>query len=170
MKLVLIEILLLFCALGFATQAHAQSISPSYPGFNLSDWPEDFKRQLFAIAPDLENKKFSEQQINDLLKRLSENINFTQLSVAEKNGQLFLIGTINSTISVIDIRNVSAMSVDEAKEILSLQLEEANIESKVNLQIEKLLNEYRNRGYRQTSATFAYENLQTGQRKIDHSN
>lgn len=143
----------------------AQSAS-TYPAFNFSDWPEDFKNQLFSVSPELENNRFTENQLNDILKRLSENINFTQLSIAEKNGQLFLIGTINSTVQAIELRNLSAMPIEEAKEILSLQLEEANIESKVNLQIEKLLNEYRNRGFRQTSATFTYENLQTGQRKL----
>lgn len=166
MRIALIQLLLFMGLLGFTAQVGAQSTTPTYPGFNLSDWPEDFKKQLFVIAPELESKKFSEQQLNEMLKRLSENINFTQLSIAEKNGQLFLLGTINSTISLIEIRNISAMSAEEAKEILALQLEEANIESKVNLQIEKLLNEYRNRGYRQTSATFTYENLQTGQRKL----
>ena len=153
---------LILFAFGITSNALAQS----YPGFNLSDWPEDFKKQLFAAAPDLENKKFTEQQLNDLLKRLSENIYFTQLSIVEKDNQLFLLGTINSTVQAIEIRNLEAMPIDEAKEVLSLQLDEANNESKVNLQIEKLLNEYRNRGYRQTRATFSYESLQTGQRKL----
>ena len=141
-------------------------LGETYPAFNLSDWPDDFKKQLFSAAPELENTKFTEQQLNSLLKRLSENLNFTQLSIAEKDYQLFLIGSINSTIQSIELRNVMAIPNDEAKEILSLQLDEANIESKVNLQIEKLLNEYRNRGYRKTTATFSYENLQTGQRKL----
>ena len=166
MRITLLKILfvnlLILSFLGLGQFAHAQT----YPAFNLSDWPQDFKKQLFVAAPELENKKFTEQQLNDMLKRLSENISFTQLSIVEKDGQLFLLGTINSTVQAIEIRNTSAMPIDEAKEILALQLEEANVESKVNLQIEKLINEYRNRGFRQTSATFTYENLQTGQRKL----
>jgi outer membrane protein insertion porin family len=142
------------------------TFAETYPAFNFSDWPEDFKKQLFTIAPELQNLKFTELELNGLLKRLSENLNFTQLSIAEKNGQLFLIGSINSTIQSIDLRNVTSIPSDEAKEILSLQLDEANIESKVNLQIEKLLNEYRNRGFRKSTATFSYENLQTGQRRL----
>lgn len=162
MNSIIFKLFLLINLLGFGPLAAAQT----YPAFNLSDWPQDFKKQLFSAAPELGNKMFTEQQLNDMLKRLSENINFTQLSIVEKDEQLFLLGTINSTVQVIEIRNTSALALDEAKEILALQLEEANIESKVNLQIEKLINEYRNRGFRQTSATFTFENLQTGQRKL----
>lgn len=140
--------------------------SEKYGAFNFREWPEDIRLRIVEIAPEVLNPSFTDEQIDLLLKKISEQMSFTKLSVVSLNSELYLVGTMNATIQRIDLTGVNALGEEAAREILALSMTDAAIENKVTFQLEKLISEYRSQGYRKTTVKYRYEPLQTGQRRL----
>lgn len=137
-----------------------------FGAFNFREWPDDIKNRIVEIAPEILQPTFTEAEIDQILRKVSEQMSFTKLSVVSLNSELYLVGSMNATIQIIDILGVSALGEEAAREVLSLSLADASVETKVTLQLEKLVSEYRRLGYRKTTVRYRYEPLQTGQRRL----
>lgn len=118
------------------------------PGFNLSDWPPDIIAPLTKKYPALLKKSLTPEEISQLIKNVHRELKFTQLKVVEKEGELYLVGTLNSKVEAITFTGLKELDEDEALEILAINLSEAQDENKVAAGLERLTNYYRNIGYR----------------------
>jgi outer membrane protein assembly complex protein YaeT len=144
----LVKVKNLLCSLLFAAATQPAFAADNYPAFNLKDWPPDIIAPLTKKYPALLKKSFTQEEISQLIKDVHRELNFTQLKVVEKEGELFLVGTLNSKVEAITFAGLKELDEDEALEILAVNLSEAQDDNKVAAGMERLTNYYRNIGYR----------------------
>lgn len=142
------------------------ALAQIYPAFNLKDWPPDIITPLTKKHPALLNKSFTQEEISQLLKAIHRNLNFNQLKVVEKNGELFLVGTLSSKVEAIAFTGLKEIDEEEASEILAVNLSEAQDENKVAAGIERLSNYFKNIGYRKAQITSRIINKGTTTRDL----
>lgn len=126
---------------------------PTYPAFNLKDWPPDIIAPLTKKYPALLQKSLTAEEISQLLKDIHKELNFTQLKVVEKEGELYLVGTLNSKVESIRFTGLKEIDEDEALEIFAVNVNEAQDENKVAIGLERLTNYFKNAGYRKAQIT-----------------
>ncbi len=160
MSLKWIFILLLFMV------SALQASDTTYPAFNLNEWPQDIKDNLIKKIPELQNKSFGLEELNQILKKAHRELNFDQANIQTDQKNLYLVGTISSKIEKIEFKNLVDLDETEALEIMSLSLLSASQENKVIAAADKLQNFLRNSGYRKTRVEFSYVTQVNGQRLL----
>jgi len=138
-----------------------------YPEFNFNDWPKDVIEPLKNKVPELLNKKFTEEELNQIIKKVHFELNFDSLKIVEKNNRLYLVGQMSQKIEAIQFNGLKELDYDEATEISGLNFADASNEQKVSSAIEKLQNYYRNKGYRKAVITHQYISRKTTSRDLN---
>jgi len=161
--------LLLFVSLAISLQhvvAAENSNDKVYPAFNFSDWPNDVIEPLKAKLPELTKTKFSDQDLDLIIKKVHQELNFDSLKIVEKYNRLYLVGQMSQKIELIQFNNLKDLDYDDAIELTGLNLVEAAQEPKVLAAIEKLQSYYRNRGYRKALVSYRYESIRSIARNL----
>lgn len=152
MKLILGMFLILFSFKSFAQD------KLTYPEFNLTEWPIEVRKSFDQMLPEIKNKSFTENELNNILKKVNSLYSFDNLKIIEKDKQLYLIGTLTSKVADLVFNSDSSdLNSDELKSVITLSLEDAENENKVIQSIEKLKSYFKNLGYRNSKINFKYE-------------
>lgn len=146
-----------------SADTHTEKI---YPEFNFTDWPNDVIEPLKVKFPELNQNKFSDEDLDQILKKVHQELNFDSLKIVEKNNRLFLVGQMSQKIELIQFNNLKDIDYDDAIELTGLNLIEAAQEPKVLVAIEKLQSYYRNRGYRKAVVSYRYESIRSIARNL----
>ena len=141
-----------FVLLSLAVPAFAQPNS-IYPPFNLKEWPPDVLTPMVEEHPKLLQKSFTADEISVLIKEIHRDLRFNNLKVVEKDNELFLVGTLSSKIEAINFTGLEDIDEDEALEVLSLNITDAQDENKVAAAVDRLTTYYKNYGYRKVQIT-----------------
>lgn len=152
MRLILWVFLILF---SFKSIAQDKLV---YPEFNLADWPTEVRKSFDQMLPEIKNKSFTENELNNILKKVNSLYSFDNLKIIEKDKQLYLIGTLTSKVADLIFKSDSSdLNADELKSVITLSLEDAENENKVIQSIDKLKSYFKNLGYRNSKINFKYE-------------
>ncbi len=157
----ILTVFFLFSAIVFA------DVSKGYPAFNFTDWPKDIVNSLYKQIPELQNKNFSEAELNGLLKKINLYFPFENLKIIEKNNQLYLIGDPTTKISVINFSGANNISTDELIAASGLTLLDAENLNKIRASEDKILSYLNNLGYRNAKIKNQYVNATSIQRYLN---
>lgn len=155
----------LLCSLLFFALVRP-ALAQTYPAFNLKDWPPDVITPLTKKFPALLQKSLTPEDISQLIKDIHLDLNFNQLKVVEKDGELFLVGALSSKVESINFTGLKAIDEDEAQEIFAVGVSEAQDENKVAAGVERLTNYFKNIGYRKVQITSRIVNKGTTARDL----
>lgn len=161
----IVKVKSLLCSLLFFAIVRP-AFAQTYPAFNLKDWPPDIITPLTKKHPALLQKSFTQEDLSQLLKDIHSELNFNQLKVVEKDGELFLVGTLSSKVEMIKFTGLEEIDEEDALEILAVNFSEAQDENKVAAGVERLTNYFRNFGYRKARITSRIVNKGTTARDL----
>ncbi|MBC7421339.1 MAG: BamA/TamA family outer membrane protein [Bdellovibrio sp.] len=124
---------------------------------NLSDWPVDVAQKMKKDVPELKEKTFSEENLNIILKKLDQKMQFNSLKIVktESDNSLRLVGEISANVDKIEFEGLKELSEAEALTLTNLTLKNALDEENLKLASQKLVQYYRDLGYR--TAEIRYE-------------
>ncbi|MBC7743344.1 MAG: BamA/TamA family outer membrane protein [Bdellovibrionaceae bacterium] len=144
--------LFLFCAF----QANAETYH-----FDLKDWPADVVDRMKAEVPEVGATNLTDEQLNLVLKKLDQKLQFNSLRVVSTTDrhEVRLVGEISAIVEKIDFLGLEDMSESEAITLTNLTVKNALDEENLKLATEKLLQFYRDSGYR--SAQIRYQIIST---------
>lgn len=134
--------------------------------FDLSNWPKNFQKILLSDIPELGNSKFTEEEINGLIKKVYSKTRLKKIKVLNYQSHLSLRAEMDSKVEEVVFKGTKYLSDDEAQEIINLNLAEGNDVNKVKYAIDKLLGHYKNLGFQKASGKFEYENAESFKRRL----
>jgi len=148
------------------TTLASNSFEKTYPAFNFTDWPNDVIEPLKIKIPELNKTKFNEEELDQIIKKVHQELNFDSLKIISKNNQLYLVGQMSQKIETIQFINLNDLDYEDAIELTGLNPIDAATESKVQIALEKLQSYYRNRGYRKAVVSYKYETIRSIARNL----
>lgn len=125
-----------------------------YPAFNLTDWPEDVLLQIKKEAPEITKKKLNAFELNQILKKLDQKMQFNSLKIVLVKNELRLVGEISATVEKIQFQGLKDISENEALNILNINLKNALDPEILKTSTEKLAQYYKEQGYRFTEINY----------------
>ncbi len=125
----------------------------SYPAFNFSDWPQDVISSLQKKYPELLQKNFTAEELDQLLKKVNTELPFDELKIVAANDSLYLVGHIKPKVDKITFHGLEDLDSDEALEIMNLSLPDAENEKILNPSLSRLQSYFKNSGYRNVQIT-----------------
>ncbi len=129
----------------------------TYPDFNLQDWPAQIIKNFEQKIPEIRNKKFSEIEINYILKKVNSLYPFENLKILQKNNHLYLVGLQTSHVTAVVYNVSSNVNIDELKTTAPISLVDAESDVKIS-QVEEKINSYlKNQGYRNSKVISNYQ-------------
>lgn len=122
----------------------------------IRNWPDDVSKKIRTIAPEIDAKNLDLEEINKILKKLDDNLNFDDLRVVKINGsnELLLDGRISPEVNQIVFENLTDLNENEALGLMGLTPSKILDEDNLNSGVEKLASYYRDQGYRSANVTF----------------
>ena len=125
----------------------------SYPAFNFSDWPKDVISSLQEKYPELLQKSFTAEELDQLLKKVNSEMPFDELKIVNANDALYLVGHIKPKVDKITFQGLEDLDSDEALEIMNLSLPDTENEKMLNPALSRLQSYFKNSGYRNVQIT-----------------
>ena len=140
---------------------------PTYQ-LNLKDWPVDVVERMKIEVPELANENLTEEKINLALKKLDQKMQFNSLKIVAINGtnETRLVGEISAIVDKIEFNGLEDMSDSEALTLTNLTLKNALDEENLKLATEKLLQFYRDQGYRSTKINYDIVSISTLKKSV----
>ncbi len=130
-----------------------QAAEKNYPAFNFSDWPQDVITPLIKKYPELQQKSFTSEELDILLKKVNSELPLDELKIVSTNSSLYLIGHIKPKIDSITFKGLDDLDSDEALEIMNISLADAENEKALNPALSRLQSYFKNSGYRNIQIT-----------------
>lgn len=118
------------------------------PALNLSDWPADVTERMKKEIPELVGSQLDAEKLNIILKKIDQSMQFNSLKVIQSNNELRLVGEISASIDKIEFEGLKDLSESEALAILNLNLRSGLDDESLKAAAEKLIQHYREQGYR----------------------
>ncbi|MFZ3230324.1 MAG: POTRA domain-containing protein [Pseudobdellovibrio sp.] len=143
---------------------------PNLTGFsiNLSNWPADVTQNIIHEVPEILSKQLSLEQINQILKALDQKFKFNSLKVIKTKvaTELTLVGEITAQVESIDFQGLEDISDTEALTIMNLSTATAIEEDYVKSSLDKLVQYYREQGYRFATVQYEFKTVSTFKRAV----
>ncbi len=134
---------------------------------NLSDWPADVVERMKKEVPELDQKKFDAITLNLILKKLDQKMQFNSLKLVQTNeDELRLVGEISAVVDKIDFQGLDEISEAEALTLMNLNIKNALDEDSLKTAVDKLVQYYRDLGYRFAAVQFEVISVSTIQKNI----
>lgn len=149
----------------FAQSAERWSIS-------LRDWPADMAQKIQQTAPEISSAEHDLSSLNQLLKKLDKAFNFSRLQFVKISGQqkvVFLVGEIAPQVSKINFYNLTDISEADALSLMGLNSDNILDEQTLKTGVEKLVQFYRELGYRSAQVDYQIVSESTISRVVSFS-
>ncbi len=130
---------------------------------NLSDWPADVIDRMKKEVPELKAKTFTEEYLNIVLKNLDQKMQFNRLKLVRGSqpDELRIVGEISATVDQIAFDGLKDLSEAEALTLTNLTLKNALDEENLKAAAQKLMQYYRDQGYRMATVRYEIQSLST---------
>jgi outer membrane protein insertion porin family len=128
---------------------------------NLTDWPQDIVEQMRKEVPELNQKTFDEPTLNKILKKLDQKMQFNALKVVQVEEEMRLVGEISAVVDKIELQGLEEISDSEALTLMNLNVKNGFDEDTLKAASEKLVQFYRELGYRFAEVKFEVMTLST---------
>ncbi len=128
---------------------------------NLSDWPNDVIERMKKDVPEINAQPLTDELLNTILKKLDQKMQFNSLKLVngKTEGELRLVGEISAEVEKIEFDGAKELSDAEAMTLTNLTLKNALDEDALNNATQKLIQFYRDLGYR--SVDIKYDIIST---------
>ncbi len=138
-----------------------------YPAFDFKDWPVQIVDSFEKNIPEIKNKRFSEYELNVILKKIAVNYPIENLKIIEKDNILYLLGLRTVKVTSINYNVSSSIGVEDFKSITGLNVDDAENENKINQAEDKIKSYLKNLGYRNTKISTDYKTLENLNRVLN---
>jgi outer membrane protein insertion porin family len=149
-----------FIAAIFIIQPVHADVEIAYPAFDLTEWPAEIVNSFYKNIPEIQNKKFTEYELNDILKKIAAGYPIDNLKIILKNNNLYLLGTKNSKIIAINYNMTGNLNSEDFKSLVGLSLEDSQNKAKIVQAEDKIRTYLKNLGYRNIKISTSYQTVE----------
>lgn len=124
---------------------------------SLKDWPADMSAKIRQTAPEFFNSEHDLNSLNQLLKKLDRSFNFSRLQLVrlpQNSKEVFLVGEIAPQVSQINFNNLTDIGESEALNLMGLNETNLLDEQALKSGVEKLVQFYRELGFRSAQVDY----------------
>lgn len=147
--------LIFFFFLSFIYFTSLVQAANKLPPLNLSDWPADVVDRMKRVAPELTQKDLDAEKLNVILKKIDQSMQFNSLKVMLFPSEIRLVGEISASVEKIEFEGLKDLSESEALSILNLNLRSGLDDDSLKAAADKLVQYYREQGYRFAEVSYA---------------
>ncbi len=155
------KIIFLIYSLLVSTQVWSKSADVKLPPLNLSDWPTDVYEKMRKEVPELDQKNLDEEDLNHILKKIDQKMQFNSLKAVKFSNEIRLVGEISATVEKVEFQGLDEISESEALTLINLNVNNALDEENLKSATEKLTQFYRELGYRFAEVKYEIKSIST---------
>lgn len=121
---------------------------------DLSNWSESIKTQMQGIAPELNQEKLTEKELNQIIKKLEESHTLDQTKVYFDQNRFIISGERIDKVTEIKFKKSALLSSEEWLEITQLTVPADREDEKYQEAIEKIQTYLTKNGYPHSKTTY----------------